>query len=60
MAYWLPRRRARPLSLSDALAIIALLVQNAHAAIPMGSGHAFEAILLALLVFLAGNLLRGM
>jgi hypothetical protein len=37
-----------------------LLVQYAHAAIPMASGHAFEMMLLAFLILLAGNLFRGM
>lgn len=40
------------------LAIIALLVQYASAKIPMATGHAFETLLLAFLVLLAGNLLK--
>jgi hypothetical protein len=38
--------------------IIALLVQYASAKIPMATGHAFETLLLAFLVLLAGNLLK--
>ena len=37
------------------LAIIALLVQYASARIPMASGHAFETLLLAFIVLVAGN-----
>ena len=40
------------------LAIIALLVQYASARIPMASGHAFETLLLAFIVLVAGNLFR--
>jgi hypothetical protein len=40
------------------LAIIALLVQYASAKIPMATGHAFDTLLLAFLVLLAGNLLK--
>lgn len=40
------------------LAIIALLVQYASAKIPMATGHAFDTLLLAFLVLMAGNLLK--
>jgi hypothetical protein len=40
------------------LAIIALLVQYASARIPMASGHAFDTLLLAFIVLVAGNLFR--
>jgi len=59
MAYWLTPPSRAAFIIAVALAIIALLVQYAHAAIPMASGHAFETMLLAFLVLLAGNLLRG-
>jgi len=63
---WIPteRKPARQFRaafiIAVALAIIALLVQYAHAAIPTASGHAFETMLLAFLILLAGNLFRGM
>ena len=44
--------------IATVLAIIALLVQYASAKIPMATGHAFETLLLAFLVLLAGNLLK--
>jgi hypothetical protein len=45
--------------LSVFLALLALLVRYAHVAIPVVSAYTFEALLVAFLLFLAGNLFRG-
>ena len=41
------------------LALLALLVRYAHVHSPVVSTHTFETLLLAFLLFLAGNLFRG-
>jgi small-conductance mechanosensitive channel len=58
--YWLTPPSRAIFIISVLLAIIALLVQYFHAAIPMVSGHAFETLLIAFLLLLAGNLFRGL
>ena len=55
---WLTPPSRAPFIIAMVLAIIALLVQYASAKIPMATGHAFETLLLAFLVLLAGNLLK--
>ncbi len=54
MAYGFTPPSRATFIIAIALAIIALLVHYAHAAIPIASGHAFETMLLAFLVLLAG------
>ena len=46
--------------ISVVLAILALLVHYAHVSIPVVSAHVWETLLLAYLVLLFGNLLRGL
>jgi hypothetical protein len=55
---WLTPPSRATFIIAMVLAIIALLVQYASAKIPMATGHAFETLLLAFLVLLAGNLLK--
>jgi hypothetical protein len=55
---WLTPPTRATFIIAMVLAIIALLVQYASAKIPMATGHAFETLLLAFLVLLAGNLLK--
>ncbi len=55
---WLTPPTRATFIIAMVLAIIALLVQYASAKIPMATGHAFETLLLAFLVLLAGNLFR--
>ncbi|MGZ5918018.1 MAG: hypothetical protein ACXWJ4_12010 [Methyloceanibacter sp.] len=57
--FWLTPPAKATFIISVVLAILALLVQYAHMAIPVVSGHGFEALLIAYLVLLAGNLFRG-
>jgi hypothetical protein len=57
--FWLTPPAKATFIISAVLAILALFVQYAHAAIPAVAGHGFEALLIAYLVLLAGNLFRG-
>jgi hypothetical protein len=57
--FWLTPPAKATFIISVVLAILALLVQYAHAAIPVVSGHGFETLLVAFLLLLAGNLFRG-
>lgn len=57
--FWLTPPAKATFIVSVVLAIFALLVQYAHMAIPVVSGHGFETLLIAYLVLLAGNLFRG-
>ncbi len=57
--FWLTPPAKATFLISVVLAILALLVQYAHAAIPLVVDHGFEALLIAYLVLLAGNLFRG-
>jgi hypothetical protein len=41
------------------LAIFSLLVRYTHVEIPVVSGHSYDTLLVAFLLLLAGNLLRG-
>jgi hypothetical protein len=45
--------------LSVLLAVFALLVHYAHVNIPLVSGYSFETLLVAFLLLLAGNMIRG-
>jgi hypothetical protein len=58
--FWLTPPAKATFIISVVLAILALLVQYAHASIPVVAGHAFEALLISYLVLLAGNLFRGL
>ena len=58
--YWLSPPSRAVFIISVLLAILALLVQYFHAAIPMIASHAFETLLIAFLLLLAGNLFRGL
>jgi hypothetical protein len=55
---WLTPPTRATFIIAMVLAIIALLVQYASAKIPMATGHAFETLLIAFLVLVAGNLLK--
>jgi hypothetical protein len=55
---WLTPPSRATFIIATVLAIIVLLVQYASAKIPMATGHAFETLLLAFLMLLAGNLLK--
>ena len=57
--YWLTPPTRLTLILSVVLVILALLVRYAHVSIPVVSAHVWETLLLAYLVLLIGNLLRG-
>jgi hypothetical protein len=60
MAYWLTPPTRVTFIISVVLAILALLVHYAHVSIPVVSTHVWETLLLAYLVLLLGNLLRGL
>ena len=47
------------LFLSVLLPVFALLVHYAHVNIPLVSGYSFETLLVAFLLLLAGNMIRG-
>jgi len=55
---WLTPPSRATFIIATVLAVIVLLVQYASAKIPMATGHAFETLLLAFLMLLAGNLLK--
>lgn len=59
MAYRLSPPTQVVFFISLLLAVLALLTAYANVAIPVVSGHAFETLLLAFLLLLAGNLFRG-
>ena len=59
MAYLLTPPTRVTFIISVVLAILALLVHYAHVSIPVVSAHVWETLLLAYLVLLIGNLLRG-
>lgn len=58
--YWLTPPTRVTFIVSVILAIMALLVQYAHVAIPVVSAHVFETLLIGYLVLLVGNLFRGL
>jgi hypothetical protein len=60
MAYWLTPPTRVTFIISVVLAILALLVHYAHVSVPIVSAHVWETLLLAYLVLLLGNLLRGL
>jgi hypothetical protein len=57
--FWLTPPAMATVIISVVLAILALLVQYAHAALPLVAGQGFETLLIAYLVLLVGNLFRG-
>ena len=59
MAYFLTPPSRVTFIISVVLAILALLVHYADVSIPVVSAHVWETLLLAYLVLLIGNLLRG-
>lgn len=59
MAYRLSPPTQVVFFISLLLAVLALLTAYANVTIPVVSGHAFETLLLAFLLLLAGNLFRG-
>jgi hypothetical protein len=60
MAYWLTPPSRAIFIIAVVPAVLALLVQYFHAAIPIVAGHAFETLVIAFVVLLAGNLFRGL
>lgn len=59
MAYRLSPPTQVVFFISLLLAVLALLAAYTTVTIPVVSGHAFETLLLAFLLLLAGNLFRG-
>jgi len=59
MAYFLSPPTRVTFIISVVLAILALLAHYAQVSIPVVSAHVWETLLLAYLVLLLGNLLRG-
>jgi hypothetical protein len=57
---WLTPPTRATFIIAVVLAIIALLVQYASARIPLATGHAFDTLLIAFLILLAGNLLKDL
>jgi hypothetical protein len=57
--FWLPPPAMATVIISVVLASLALLVQYAHAALPLVPGHGFETLMIAYLMLLVGNVFRG-